>query len=126
MSRNSAFGVCFCLACIVVASLAFAIEWIPNEIGFSVGAMALHPPAFPTVGLYSLHAEFYGPSYVEALDYLTDRGFYLDSQVQWHVPHDFEVCAKDLRAVAFLSIEWGYSAGFIRDAEVFPPLHRQH
>jgi hypothetical protein len=73
-----------------------------------------------------LHLEFCGPDSSDALDYLQARGFYLDSDLQWRVPHGFKFTRKDYRAVEFLSLEWGYGADIVQDDEVIPPRHRFH
>jgi hypothetical protein len=35
----------------------------------------------------------------DARDHLWDRGFYLDADTRWHVPHGFKLMPKDYRAL---------------------------
>jgi hypothetical protein len=76
--------------------------------------------------LAKLHAEFFGPDDCHARDYLFERGFHLDADTRWHVPHGFNIMPRDYRALAFLAIESGFDPNVIEDVEAIPPLARQH
>jgi hypothetical protein len=76
--------------------------------------------------LLRLRAEFAWPDDCHARDYLWERGFYLDTEARWHVPHGFKIMPKDYRALAFLAIESGFEANVIEDAEVIPPRWHRH
>jgi hypothetical protein len=72
------------------------------------------------------NAEFYGPDDCHARDHLFERGFYLDAETRWHVPHGFKIMPKDYRALAFLAMESGFDPRVIEDVEEIPPSHRRH
>ncbi len=73
-----------------------------------------------------LRAEFIGPDDSGARDHLLERGFYLDADCRWHMPHGFAILPKDRRALTFTSVESGFDANVIEDAEEIRPLRFRH
>jgi hypothetical protein len=70
-----------------------------------------------------LQQEWNGPGDENASEYLRERGYVL-AKDYWIAP--VNPAFKDIRAIAYLHLQWDYPKVVVPLPEIVPPRHRQH